>query len=156
MFCSFLLANCRTSQAQGKTCFWVLSWQALTALTGKAVLDTSGCHWVIWVVWVNVALCYAWLFCPSVNSLQCPECFCCRKHFSASQEAAFEENAVFAATPTIAVVSFTLRSIHSGVPLGQNGPGRSCSPVVRVPCSLWGTQAAGPPWSWLAANPQHI
>lgn len=96
MFWLFLLANCRTSQAQGKTCSWVLSWQALRALTEKAVIDPPGCHWVIWAVWVSVALC-----CPSVSPLQCPECFCCRKHFSVSQEGAFEENVVFAATPTI-------------------------------------------------------
>lgn len=77
MFWLFLLANCRTSQAQETACSWVLSWQALTALCEKALWDTPGC---IWVVWVSVALC-----CPGVSPLQCPECFCCRKHFSASQ-----------------------------------------------------------------------
>lgn len=75
--------------------------------------------------------CCVWQFCPRESPLQCPECFCCRKHFSASQEAAFEENAVFAAPPTIAVVWFTLQSTHSGVPLGQNWTREILQPCGR-------------------------
>lgn len=29
-------------------------WTILPALTAKAILDTRGCLWVIWVVWMSV------------------------------------------------------------------------------------------------------
>lgn len=90
MFWFFVLANCRTSQTQGAACSWVLSWQALTALCEKALWDTPGCHWVIWVVWVSVALgalCSA-LSVSAAGSISVPVrccfwgecCVCCHTH----------------------------------------------------------------------------
>lgn len=67
-----------------------------------------------------------------------------------------EKNVTFAATHAINVFWFRLQSTLGACtlerPSDKTKPERSSSPASKVPCSLRGSQSAGPAWSWLAVT----